>query len=136
MLPKVFADVPSAEELAAAKKKVDEAKAAAGRMGLIAGLLAVALVGVTGFLGYTMSKPPEGQSVVADLQDKQKKSELAIAESKKALEANNGDVQKAADWLREKGIAGIVIREMDADPLPGFEASTAALPANPPVEPP
>lgn len=24
---------------------------------------------------------------------------------KKALEANNGDVQKAADWLREKGIA-------------------------------
>ena len=24
---------------------------------------------------------------------------------KKALEVNNGDVQKAADWLREKGIA-------------------------------
>ena len=44
-----------------------------------------------------------------------------------------GDEVKAT--MREKGIAGIVIREMEADPLPGLEASTAALPSNPPTEP-
>ena len=55
VLPKVFADVPSQEELNEAKRKADAAKAGAGRLMIITVLLAGGLIAVAGFLGYTLS---------------------------------------------------------------------------------
>lgn len=68
VLPKVFADVPSQEELNDAKRKVDAAKAGAGRLMIISVLLAGGLIAVAGFLGYTLST---ASSVVQKARDEE-----------------------------------------------------------------
>jgi len=61
--------------------------------------------------------------------------DITLLEPAVVIAASREFGDEVKNTMREKGIAGIVIREMDADPLPEFEASTAALPANPPTEP-
>lgn len=42
-----------------------------------------------------------------DIVKLRKRSGAGILDCKKALEASNGDIDKAAEWLREKGIAAV-----------------------------
>ena len=47
----------------------------------------------------------------SDIKELRDKTGAGMLDCKKALEANNGDMEKAVDWLREKGIAKAAKKE-------------------------
>ena len=47
----------------------------------------------------------------SDVKELREKTGAGMLDCKKALEENNGDMEKAIDWLREKGIAKAAKKE-------------------------
>ena len=47
----------------------------------------------------------------SDVKELREKTGAGMLDCKKALEENNGDMEKAVDWLREKGIAKAAKKE-------------------------
>ena len=47
----------------------------------------------------------------SDVKELREKTGAGMLDCKKALEANNGDMEKSIDWLREKGIAKAAKKE-------------------------
>ena len=47
----------------------------------------------------------------SDVKDLREKTGAGMLDCKKALEATEGDMEKAIDWLREKGIAKAAKKE-------------------------
>ena len=61
----------------------------------------------------------------SDVKELREKTGAGMLDCKKALEENNGDMEKSIDWLREKGIAKAAKKERRA-PKPRQERAPKA----------
>ena len=56
-------------------------------------------------------------SMIKELRER---TSAGLNDCKKALTETNGDMEKAADYLREKGLAAAAKKAATIDPLPGI----------------
>jgi len=97
VLPRVFADVPSAAQVKEAEEDAARAKRAAGRLTIVAVLVTGALVAVTAFLMFTLSN--QSSEIVA-AQAKAREDVTAAQNLQKAAEQRAGDLDRELAQLK------------------------------------
>lgn len=99
VLPKVFADVPSAEEIKAANEAVRRAKGTTRNLVVVTVLLAGALVAAIAFLAFTLSNPATGDFIKE--RDAARAEVVRLSDDVKRLKGDVATEKAAAKSVRD-----------------------------------
>ncbi|MBX2801894.1 MAG: hypothetical protein KTR31_29715 [Myxococcales bacterium] len=98
VLPKVFADVPSAAELQHSESELRQARSRSNRMGVFVFLLMGMLIAAIGAGGFLYTQTQDLPKEIEALKEEKKELEATIAERDQALD----ELQQAADEAIEE----------------------------------
>ncbi len=113
VLPKVFADVPSAEEVRQAEEVARKARARAGGLMFVTLLLAGALAAAIIFIAVTLNSSPAGDLIIE--RDAALKEVQRLKDVETRLTGDVGKAQAAANAVRTQFAVFTPVAGLEAD---------------------